>query len=99
MEERRGPAARAGLRRGCQYPEGASLRWRRGRRYAAIVRILVRRGLRRYLRPGVRTAGDDARTARFGSDTILALLGKIEATQDKMSGIMESVVRPRGGQL
>ena len=42
---------------------------------------------------------DDARTARFGVDTILALLGKIEATQDKMSGIMESVVRPRGGQL
>ena len=42
---------------------------------------------------------DDARTARFGADTILALLGKIEATQDKMSGIMESVVRPRGGQL
>jgi len=42
---------------------------------------------------------DDARTARFGADTILALLGKIEATQDKMSGIMEGVVRPRGGQL
>ena len=42
---------------------------------------------------------DDARTARFGVKTILALLGKIEATQDKMSGIMESVVRPRGGQL
>ena len=42
---------------------------------------------------------DDARTARFGADTILALLGKIEATQDKMSCIMESVVRPRGGQL
>ncbi len=42
---------------------------------------------------------DDARTARFGADTSLALLGKIEATQDKMSGIMESVVRPRGGQL
>lgn len=42
---------------------------------------------------------DEARTARFGVETILALLGKIEATQDKMGGIMESVVRPRGGQL
>lgn len=42
---------------------------------------------------------DDARTARFGVDTILALLGKIEATQDKISTIAESVVRPRGGQL
>ena len=29
----------------------------------------------------------------------LALLGKIEATQDKISTIAESVVRPRGGQL
>ncbi len=45
-------------------------RWRRGRRYAAIVRILVRRGLRRYLRPGVRTAGDDARTARALRDAL-----------------------------
>lgn len=42
---------------------------------------------------------DEARTARFGVETILALLGKIEATQDKMGGIMESMVRPRGGQL
>ena len=41
---------------------------------------------------------DDPRTARFGDATILALLARIEATQDKMSGIMESVVRPRGGQ-
>ena len=42
--------------------------------------------------------GDD-RTARFGVSTILALLGKIEAAQDKISTIAESVVRPRGGQL
>ena len=42
---------------------------------------------------------DDDRTARFGVSTILALLGKIEATQDKISTIAESVVRPRGGQL
>ena len=41
---------------------------------------------------------DDAKTAQFGADTVLALLARIEATQDKMSGIMESVVRPRGGQ-
>ena len=42
---------------------------------------------------------DDDRTARFGVSTILALLGKIEATQDKISTIAESVGRPRGGQL
>ena len=30
---------------------------------------------------------DDPRTARFGDDTILALLGRIEATQDEMSKI------------
>lgn len=42
---------------------------------------------------------DDARTARFGSDTIRALLRKIEATQDQISTIAEGVVRPRGGQL
>lgn len=45
-------------------------RWRRGRRYAAIVRILVRRGLRRYLRPGVRIGGEDARTARALRDAL-----------------------------
>ena len=42
---------------------------------------------------------DDPRTARFGDDTIRALLARIEATQDKISTIAESVVRPRGGQL
>jgi len=41
---------------------------------------------------------DDARTARFGVDTILALLARIEATQEQMSSTMERVVRPRGGQ-
>ena len=42
---------------------------------------------------------DDDRTARFGVSTILALLGKIEATQDKICTIAESVVRARGGLL
>ena len=41
---------------------------------------------------------DDAKTAQFGADTVLALLARIEATQDKISTIAESVVRPRGGQ-
>ena len=41
---------------------------------------------------------DDPRTARFGDDTIRALLARIEATQDKISTIAERVVRPRGGQ-
>ena len=38
---------------------------------------------------------DDPRTARFGDATILALLGRIEATQDDMSRLMRSVVQPR----
>lgn len=38
---------------------------------------------------------DDPRTARFGDATILALLGRIEATQDEMSRLMRSVVQPR----
>ncbi|PPT98449.1 conjugal transfer transcriptional regulator TraJ [Xanthomonas arboricola] len=38
---------------------------------------------------------DDPRTARFGDATILALLGRIEATQDDMSQLMRSVVQPR----
>lgn len=38
---------------------------------------------------------DDPRTARFGDVTILALLGRIEATQDEMSRLMRSVVQPR----
>ena len=38
---------------------------------------------------------DDPRTARFGDATILALLGRIEATQEEMSRLMKSVVQPR----
>ena len=38
---------------------------------------------------------DDPRTARFGDATILALLGRIEATQAEMSRLMKSVVQPR----
>lgn len=38
---------------------------------------------------------DDVRTLQFGEHTILALLARIEATQDEMSTIMQSVVRPR----
>lgn len=38
---------------------------------------------------------DDVRTARFGEATVLALLGRIEATQDEMGRVMKSVVRPR----
>ncbi len=38
---------------------------------------------------------DDVRTAKFGAATILALLGRIEATQDEMGRLMKSVVRPR----
>ncbi|OZI78653.1 MULTISPECIES: conjugal transfer transcriptional regulator TraJ [Alcaligenaceae] len=37
---------------------------------------------------------DDVRTANFGEATILALLGRIEATQDEMGQVMKSVVRP-----
>lgn len=38
---------------------------------------------------------DDPRTARFGDAAILALLGRIEATQAEMSRLMKSVVQPR----
>ena len=38
---------------------------------------------------------DDLRTLQFGEATILALLGRIEATQDEMSRIMKAVVQPR----
>jgi hypothetical protein len=41
---------------------------------------------------------DDVRTAKFGEATILALLGRIEATQEEMSRIMELIVRPRREQ-
>ena len=38
---------------------------------------------------------DDPRTARFGDATILALLARIEATQDEMSRLMRSVLQPK----
>jgi hypothetical protein len=38
---------------------------------------------------------DDVRTAKFGEPTIMALLGRIEATQLEMSRLMKSVVQPR----
>ncbi|MBZ0067853.1 MAG: conjugal transfer transcriptional regulator TraJ [Thiobacillus sp.] len=38
---------------------------------------------------------DDIRTAHFGESTIRALLGRIERTQDQMTGVMRAVVRPR----
>lgn len=38
---------------------------------------------------------DDLRTAQFGINTILALLGRIEATQEEMSRIMKAVVQPK----
>lgn len=41
---------------------------------------------------------DDTRTRDFSPSLIRAVLGKIEATQDQISRIMETVVRPRGGQ-
>lgn len=38
---------------------------------------------------------NDARTAQFGESTIRAVLSRIEATQDRMIGVMQDVVRPR----
>ena len=38
---------------------------------------------------------NDARTARFGEATIRAALARIEDTQDKMVGVIRSIVRPR----
>ncbi len=48
----------------------APQRWRRSRRYLAILRILARRGLGRYLRPGVRAGEADVRTARALRDAL-----------------------------
>jgi hypothetical protein len=39
---------------------------------------------------------DDARTAQFGEATILRLLSRIESTQDEMTTVMRTIVRPRG---
>ena len=38
---------------------------------------------------------DDVRTAKFGAATILALLRRIEFSQDEMGRVMRAVVRPR----
>ncbi len=38
---------------------------------------------------------NDARTAQFGKNTILAVLERIEANQDRMAEIMLSVVMPK----
>lgn len=38
---------------------------------------------------------DDVRTLKFGEDTILALLSRIESTQDRMHDVMKEVVTPR----
>jgi hypothetical protein len=38
---------------------------------------------------------DDVRTAHFDKATLRALLRKIETTQDQMSRVMKSVIRPR----
>ncbi len=41
---------------------------------------------------------DDARTAGFERSTLLRLLARIEATQDEMTQVMRSIVRPRAAQ-
>ena len=38
---------------------------------------------------------DDARTRHFGGATLLAVLSKIEDTQDRMHEVMQEVVTPR----
>lgn len=38
---------------------------------------------------------DDVRTAQFGQSTILAVLSKIEATQEEVGKVMTKVVMPR----
>jgi len=38
---------------------------------------------------------DDVRTAQFGHSTILAVLSKIEATQEEMGNVMTKIVMPR----
>ncbi|WP_417519322.1 conjugal transfer transcriptional regulator TraJ [Marinobacter sp.] len=41
---------------------------------------------------------DDIRTAQFGRSTILAVLRRIEATQEEMGKVMTKVVMPRSEQ-
>lgn len=64
----------------------------------------------KYVRELVRVNGDlgrlggllklwlsnDVKAANFSDATILALLDRIEATRDKMSQIMQSIVQPKG---
>ena len=38
---------------------------------------------------------DDVRTAQFGQSTIIAVLGRIEATQEEMGKVMTKIVMPR----
>lgn len=38
---------------------------------------------------------DDVRTRQFGGATLLAVLSKIESTQDRMHELMQEVVTPR----
>ena len=42
---------------------------------------------------------DDVRTARFGVDTITAVLDRVMQTQAEMSAVMTKVVMPRSGKL
>ena len=42
---------------------------------------------------------DDVRTARFGVDTITAVLDRVVQTQAEMSAVMTKVVMPRSGKL
>jgi len=41
---------------------------------------------------------DDVRTAAFGPETIHRLLARIEATQDQMTLVMRTIVRPQADQ-
>lgn len=41
---------------------------------------------------------NDVKVAHVGANTILAVLNRIEATQDQMSSLMESILRPRADQ-
>ncbi|WP_412058690.1 conjugal transfer transcriptional regulator TraJ [Bartonella sp. DGB2] len=41
---------------------------------------------------------DDVRTAKFGKETVIALLKRIEKTQEEMGSVMKSVMRPREGK-
>lgn len=38
---------------------------------------------------------DDVRTAKFGMNTILRLLERIETTQNQMAEVMRAIVRPK----